>query len=98
MDIEINLNKIRNYLKDKRIVIAFSGGADSTLLAKLAADSSLEAVAVTVDNGVLPRDCIANAKRIAEKIGIPHYVLKENYLLLRHCTITSKRRDGHHLR
>ncbi len=80
MDLEINLNKIRNYLKDKRIVIAFSGGADSTLLAKLAVDSSLEAVAVTVDNGVLPRDCIANAKRIAENIGIPHHVLKENYL------------------
>ena len=80
MDLEINLNKIRNYLKDKRIVIAFSGGADSTLLAKLAVDSSLEAVAITVDNGVLPRDCIANAQRIAEKIGIPHQVLKENYL------------------
>ena len=77
MDLEINLNKIRNYLKDKRIVIAFSGGADSTLLAKLAVDSSLEAVAITVDNGVLPRDCIANAQRIAEKIGIPHQVLKE---------------------
>ncbi|MGA2675571.1 MAG: ATP-dependent sacrificial sulfur transferase LarE [Methanobacterium sp.] len=80
MDLEINLNKIRNYLKDKRIVIAFSGGADSTLLAKLAVDSSLEAVAVTVDNGVLPRDCIVNAKRIAENISIPHHVLKENYL------------------
>ena len=80
MDLEISLNKIRKYLKDKRIIIAFSGGADSTLLAKLAADFSCEAVAVTVDNGVLPKDCIVSAQRIAAKIGIPHHVLNENYL------------------
>ena len=80
MDLESKLDKVRDYLKDKRVVVAFSGGADSTLLAKLAADSSEEAVAVTVDNGVLPKDCIESAQRIAEKIGIPHHVLKEKYL------------------
>ncbi len=81
MDLESTLDKIKDYLKDKRVLIAFSGGADSTLLAKLAADSAREAVAVTVDNGILPRDCIANAQNIAAEIGIPHQVLKENYLL-----------------
>jgi len=81
MDLEKSLDKIRDYLKGKRIIVAFSGGADSTLLAKLAVDSSSEALAVTVDNGVLPRDCIANAKMIAAKIGIPHQVLSANYLL-----------------
>lgn len=80
MDLENALNKIRNYLKDVKIVIAFSGGADSTLLAKLAVNSAQDTVAVTVDNGILPRDCIDNAKRIADNIGIPHQVLKENYL------------------
>lgn len=80
MDLENKLNKIKSYLKDKRLIVAFSGGADSTLLAKLALDSSQEAVAVTVDNGVLPKDCIASAQAIAEKIGISHQVLKENFL------------------
>lgn len=80
LDLKTKLEKIKQYLKDKRIVVAFSGGADSTLLAKLAQDSAKEAVAVTVDNGVLPSDCITNAEKIAKAIGILHEVLKENYL------------------
>lgn len=80
MDLKSKLDKIRDYLKDKRVIIAFSGGADSTLLAKLVIDSSQESVAVTVDNGVLPQECIAGAQRIAEKIGISHQILKENFL------------------
>lgn len=80
MDLKTELNKIKDYLKDKKIVIAFSGGADSTLLAKLAVDSAREVVAVTVDNGILPDDCINNAKEIAKNIGITHHVLEENYL------------------
>lgn len=80
VDLKVKLDKISDYLKDKKILIAFSGGADSTLLAKLAKDSSNEAVAVTVDNGVLPADCIASAQKIAAEIGIPHKVLRENYL------------------
>lgn len=81
MDLKLKLDKIRHLLENKRIVIAFSGGADSTLLAKLARDSSDESVAVTVDNGVLPADCIKDARKIAEEIGIPHEVLKENFLM-----------------
>ena len=80
MDLKIKLDKIRDYLKDKRVVVAFSGGADSTLLAQLAKDSAGEAVAVTVDNGVLPTDCIANARKIAGEIGIPHKILREKFL------------------
>lgn len=80
LEIEDKLDKIRNYLKDKRIVVAFSGGADSTLLAKLAQESAAETVAVTVDNGVLPSDCITNAIHIAGKIGIVHEILKENLI------------------
>lgn len=80
MDLELKLDKIRHLLENKRIIIAFSGGADSILLAKLARDSSDMAVAVTVDNGVLPADCIKDARKIAEEIGIHNEVLKENFL------------------
>lgn len=80
MELEEKLDKVRNCLKDKRVVVAFSGGADSTLLAKLAHESSLEAVAVTIDNGVLPKNFIAKARKIAAEINIPHEVLKENFL------------------
>lgn len=80
LEIEDKLDKIRNYLKGKKIVVAFSGGADSTLLAKLATESADEAVAVTVDNGVLPSECITNADIIAGKIGIEHEIIKENLM------------------
>lgn len=80
MKLEDKLDKVRDYLKNKKVVVAFSGGADSTLLAKLAHESALEAVAVTIDNGVLPTDLISKAGEIADKIGITHVVLNENFL------------------
>ncbi|HEY0196863.1 MAG TPA: ATP-dependent sacrificial sulfur transferase LarE [Methanobacterium sp.] len=80
MELKEKLDKARNSLKDKKVLIAFSGGADSTLLAKLANESSLEAVAVTVDSGVLPKNFIDKARKIAAEIGIPHEILKENFL------------------
>lgn len=80
MELEKKLDKVRDYLKDKRVVVAFSGGADSTLLAKLAFESAVEAIAVTVDNGVLPKNFTDKARRIAKEIGIPYDVLRENFL------------------
>ena len=80
MKLEDKLNKVRDYLKGKKVLVAFSGGADSTLLAKLAYESALEAIAVTVDNGVLPKNLTTKAREIADEIGITHIVLKENFL------------------
>jgi uncharacterized protein len=80
MHLKEKLDKAREKLRDKKVVVAFSGGADSTLLAKLAYESALEAVAVTVDNGVLPSDFIGKAQIIASSIGIKHVILKENFL------------------
>jgi uncharacterized protein len=80
MDLEQKIEKIKEYLNNKKVVIAFSGGADSTLVAKIAKDACKEATAVTIDNGVLPSDCVSNAAEIAKEIGIPHEVVKYNLL------------------
>lgn len=80
MDLEGKIEKIKEYLKDKKVIIAFSGGADSTLIAKIAKDVCKEAIAITIDNGVLPPDCISNASQIATEIGIPHEVVTYNLL------------------
>jgi len=80
MKLEEKIEKIRENLKDKRVLVAFSGGADSTIVAKIANDVSESTIAVTVDNGVLPTDCILNANEIAKKIGIEHIVMKEDFL------------------
>lgn len=80
MELEAKLERIKDYLKDKRVLVAFSGGADSSLLAYIAFEMSKEALAVTVDNGVMPSDCIGNAVKIAKTIGIKHVIVKEDFL------------------
>jgi uncharacterized protein len=56
--------------------VAFSGGIDSTVVAK-AAQLALgaRAVAVTADSASVPRAEIADARRLAEQIGIRHVVV-----------------------
>lgn len=80
MDIKVKMDKLRDYLHGKKVVVAFSGGADSTLLALIAKEEAKDPLAVTVDNGVLPAECVQNAEEIAQKIGIKHLVVRENFL------------------
>lgn len=80
MDLKQKMEKLREYLADKKVLVAFSGGADSTLVAKIAKDVCKEAMTITIDNGVLPPDCINNATEITDEIGILHEVIKENFL------------------
>ncbi|MEO6199496.1 MAG: tRNA 2-thiouridine(34) synthase MnmA [Sphingomicrobium sp.] len=69
-----------------RIVVAMSGGVDSSVAAALAADSGAEVIGVTLqlyDQGAAAKRsgaCCAgqdiyDAKMVAEKLGIAHYVL-----------------------
>lgn len=80
MNLHEKIKLLREYLHDKRVIVAFSGGSDSTLVAKIAKDVCSKAIAVTVDNGVLPPDCIENASKIAAEIGIDHEVIKEDFI------------------
>ncbi len=59
-----------------RVAVAFSGGIDSTVVAK-AAHLALgaNAVAVTADSPSVPRAEIDDARRLAEQIGIRHVVV-----------------------
>src|SRR5205807_8631895 len=58
------------------VAVAFSGGIDSTVVAK-AARLALgdRAVAVTADSPSVPRSELAEARRLAEQIGIRHCVV-----------------------
>jgi tRNA-specific 2-thiouridylase len=70
----------------RRIVVAMSGGVDSSVVAALAAASGIETIGVTLqlyDHGAAVgragsccagRD-IADARRVAERLGIAHYVV-----------------------
>ena len=80
MKLKEKIEKIKDLLRNKKVLIGFSGGSDSTLVSKIASEVSKEVFAVTIDNGVLPSDCILNAQEIAQKIGVKHIVIKENFL------------------
>ena len=80
MELEAKLEKLKNYLNNKKLLIAFSGGADSSLVVYIASKVSKESMAVIVDNGVMPSDCIGNAVKIADEIGIKLSVIKEDFL------------------
>jgi tRNA-uridine 2-sulfurtransferase len=73
-------------LAGKRVVVAMSGGVDSSVVAALAARSGAETIGVTLqlyDHGAALKKqgaCCAgqdihDARRVAEALGIPHYVL-----------------------
>jgi tRNA-specific 2-thiouridylase len=71
---------------DTRIVVAMSGGVDSSVTAALLAEQGYDVVGVTLqlyDHGVAVGKTgaccagqdIADARQVAERLGIPHYVL-----------------------
>ncbi len=78
MTIQDKLNRLREIVKQCRsAVVAFSGGADSSLLAKVAFDSlGQQALAVTAVSPSLPKREREEAARIAREIGIPHLLIE----------------------
>jgi tRNA-specific 2-thiouridylase len=72
--------------KDTRVVVAMSGGVDSSVTAALLHEAGYETIGITLqlyDHGQLPlkaKSCCAgqdiyDARRVADTLGIPHYVL-----------------------
>lgn len=78
-DIDEKYENLLNLLKNlNSVLVAFSGGVDSSVVA-YAAHKILgkRALAVTIDNFVMPRKEIIYAKMTAKEIGINHIVISE---------------------
>ncbi len=75
--LERKAQKLRKLVKSaSSAAVAFSGGVDSTLVAKIAKDElGQKAVAVTIDSPLYPSSELKAAKAVAMAIGIEHIVI-----------------------
>jgi len=72
-------DKLIERLKEmKSVIVAFSGGVDSTLLLKACVDADIEVKAVTINAAFHTESEINDAKRLAEIIGAKHEILEIN--------------------
>jgi pyridinium-3,5-biscarboxylic acid mononucleotide sulfurtransferase len=80
MNLNEKYTKLRDQIKSlKKAAVAFSGGVDSSLLAKVCCDVLGDnAVAITLVSPMNPQSEILDAKEIAASIGIKHILIEDD--------------------
>ena len=62
--------------ESERVVVAFSGGVDSTFLLFVCADVLTgQVLAVTADSEIMPRDELIRARQLARQLAVAHLVI-----------------------
>ncbi len=80
MSIIDKIGKLEKFLEDKKCVLAYSGGSDSTVLAYILSKVSPESLLVTIDNNLMPRGFIDYTISSASEFNLEHKIIKLNFL------------------
>ncbi|MCR4289295.1 MAG: ATP-dependent sacrificial sulfur transferase LarE [Candidatus Scalindua sp.] len=84
MDVEDKLSKLKAIVSElESVVVAFSGGVDSTLVAKVCYDTLKDkSMAVTARSETYPDFEFKEAQKLAREIGIKHLVIDTSELAI----------------
>ena len=78
--IKKKLNHITSYLRGKKVLVAFSGGVDSSLLAYLSSRYAKETLLITEKSILYPDEEIDEASQFAISHNIPHLIIERDPL------------------
>lgn len=78
--IDQKFERVRCLFDGKKVLVAFSGGVDSSVLAHVSRESALETVLLTVDSITFPRTELQAAMDVAEELGIRVEVIEVDEL------------------
>lgn len=79
-ELENKLNNLKNFLADKKIIVAFSGGVDSSLLAFLSKKFGKNTLLVTEQSILYPDEEIEFTKNFSKTYNIEHILIHRNPL------------------
>ncbi len=78
--LEKKLNKLIEFFAEKKVIVAFSGGVDSSLLAFLSRKYAKETLLITEESILYPEEEITITNLFAKKHEIPHILIERNPL------------------